>query len=44
MKDNCVGDEFAPSFYVSEPKINAKEGDTINGDNMVNEFFVSDRI
>ena len=32
MKDNCEGDEFAPSFSVSEPKINAEEGDTINDD------------
>ena len=30
MKDNCEGDEFALSFSISEPKINAEEGDTIN--------------
>ena len=28
MKDNCEGDEFSPSLPVSEPKINAEEGDT----------------
>ena len=33
MKDNCEGDEFAPSLPVSEPKINAKERDNSNDDN-----------
>ena len=32
MKDNCEGDESAPCLLVSEPKINAKEGDTPNYD------------
>ena len=32
MNDNCEGDELSPSFSVSEPKINAKEGDTVNDD------------
>ena len=32
MKDNCEGDEFAPSLSVSEPKINAEDGDTANED------------
>ena len=32
MKDNCEGDESAPSLPVSEPKINAEEGDTANDD------------
>ena len=30
MKDNCEGDESAPSFPVSEPKINVEDGDTTN--------------
>ena len=32
MKDNCEGDESTPSLPVSEPKINAEEGDTANDD------------
>ena len=32
MKDNCEGDESAPSLPVSEPKINAEEDDTSNND------------
>ena len=32
MKDNCEGNEFAPSFSISEPKINAEEGDIVNYD------------
>ena len=32
MKDNCEGYESAPSLPVSEPKINAKDGDTANDD------------
>ena len=32
MKDNCEGDESAPSLPVSEPKINAEEGDPANDD------------
>ena len=32
MKDNCEEDESAPSLLVSEPKINAQEGDTTNDD------------
>ena len=32
MKDNCEGNEFAPSFSVSEPKINVEEGDVSNDD------------
>ena len=32
MKDNCEGDEYAPSLPISEPKINAEEGDTTNDD------------
>ena len=39
MKDNCEGDESAPSLPVSEPKINAEEGDTSNEDK---GYFVSD--
>ena len=31
-KDNCEGDEYAPSLLISEPKINAEEGDTTNDD------------
>ena len=31
-KDNCEGDESAPSLPVSEPKINAEDGDTANED------------
>ena len=32
MKDNCEGDESAPSLPVSEPKINPEDGDTANED------------
>ena len=32
MKGNCERDEFAPSLPISEPKINAEEGDTANDD------------
>ena len=39
MKDNCEGDEFAPSFSVSKPKINAEKGDNVNDDK---GYFVSD--
>ena len=39
MKDNCEGDESAPSLPVSEPKTNVEEGDTSNDDK---GYFVSD--
>ena len=32
MKDNYEGDEYSPSLLVSEPKINADEGDIANDD------------
>ena len=39
MKDNFEGDEYAPNFPISEPKINAEEGDISNDDK---GYFVSD--
>ena len=39
MKDSCEGDESSPSLLVSEPKINADEGDITNDDR---GYFVSD--
>ena len=36
MKDNCEGDDFTPSLSVGDHKINAKEGDVVNGDK---EYF-----
>ena len=38
MKDNCEGDESAPSLPVSQPKINVEEGDVTNYDK---GYFVS---
>ena len=40
-KANCEGDNFTPIFMVGDHTINAKKGEGVNGDNMVNEYFGS---